>query len=188
MGTFGALVVEDNPELRATLLTVTEAYARPVRGAGSVAEALTLLAEAAPRLVLLDFVLPDGTGLDVLAVLAKQSPPPVVVALSGEAGPTESFQLARAGVRAFLPKPFGLAEMRRAIEEALDEIPDPTEELRGMVGKVPIKELEAEVRRAMVGEALAQSGGSVRGAAKLLGISRQLLQHILKSPEHEGHW
>ncbi len=188
MGTLGALVVEDNPELRATLLAVTEAYAEPVRGVGSVAEAEALLADAAPKLVLLDFVLPDGTGLDVLEILAKQSPPPAVVALSGEAGPKESFQLARAGVRAFLPKPFGLAEVRRVIEEALDEIPDPTEEVRGAVGKVPIKELEAEVRRAMVGEALAQSGGSVRGAAKLLGISRQLLQHILKSPEHEGRW
>lgn len=182
----GALIVEDNPSLARSLAEVLEERDFLVKHGPSVRAAKQALEGWVPQLVILDFMLPDGTGLDVLAALAPLRPQPVVVAISGEAGPEESFQLARAGVRCFLRKPFRLQQVRAAVEEAMDATPDPTVEARAAVGKVAIKDLEAEIRRAMVGEALARSGGSVRGAAALLGISRQLLQHILKSPEHEG--
>jgi DNA-binding NtrC family response regulator len=181
-----ALIVEDNAGLAATLVDIVRQRATLVNHAGSVAEATRWLEDSQPGLVVLDFKLPDGTGLDVLELLAPRSPQPVVVAVSGEATPEESFRLARAGVRCFLRKPFGLDAIRAALDEALDTSPDPMVEVRGAVGHIGIKELEFEVRRAMVSEALAKSGGSVRGAAALLGISRQLLQHILKAPEFEG--
>jgi len=181
-----ALVVEDNAGLATTLAEVVQERAKAVHAVGSLAEATRWLADHQPDLVVLDFKLPDGTGLDVLEVLAPRLPQPVVIAVSGEATPEDSFRLARAGVRCFLRKPFGLDAVRAAVEEALDTSPDPLVEVRGAVGHIGIKELEFEVRRAMVSEALAKSGGSVRGAAALLGISRQLLQHILKTPEFEG--
>jgi DNA-binding NtrC family response regulator len=183
---FDVLVVEDHPGLRATLSEVARETARRVESAGSVREALEHLSVWTPSLVLLDFVLPDGTGLDVLTHTARLAPAPRVVAISGEATPEDSFRLARAGVQCFLHKPFGLERIRAAMSEALESLPDPLPEVRGSVGVIPIKDLEANVRRAMVSEALARSGGSLRGAASLLGISRQTLQHILKSPEHEG--
>lgn len=181
-----ALVVEDNAGLASTLSEVVRERANEVHWASSVAEATEWLASRQPDLVILDFKLPDGTGLDVLHLLGPRSPQPVVIAVSGEATPEDSFRLARAGVRCFLRKPFGLGAVRSALDEALDTSPDPMIEVRGVVGHKGIKELEFEVRRAMVSEALAKSGGSVRGAAALLGISRQLLQHILKTPEFEG--
>jgi len=181
-----ALIVEDNAGLSATLSDVVRERAAEVHWAASVAEATAWLEMKHPDLVVLDFKLPDGTGLDVLQLLAPRSPQPVVVAISGEATPEDSFRLARAGVRCFLRKPFGLEAIRSALDEALDTSPDPIVEVKGVVGHKGIKELEFEVRRAMVSEALAKSGGSVRAAAALLGISRQLLQHILKAPEFEG--
>jgi len=181
-----ALIVEDNAGLASTLSELVQERAERVVCAGSLAEATEWLERHQPHVVVLDFKLPDGTGLDVLNLLAPRSPQPVVVAISGEATPEESFRLARAGVRCFLRKPFGLDAVRAALDEALDTSPDPMVEVRGAVGHIGIKELEFEVRRAMVSEALAKSGGSVRGAAALLGISRQLLQHILKAPEFEG--
>jgi two-component system, response regulator RegA len=48
------------------------------------------------------------------------------------------------------------------------------------VGRVPLHELEAEVRHAMLGEAIARAEGSRRGAARLLSVSRQLMQHMLR--------
>lgn len=181
-----ALIVEDNAGLASTLSDVVRERASAVHWVANVAEATSWLEGHRPSLVVLDFKLPDGTGLDVLRVLAPRSPQPVVVAVSGEATPEESFRLARAGVRCFLRKPFGLEAVRAALDEALDTSPDPLVEVRAVVGHKGIKELEFEVRKAMVCEALAKSGGSVRGAAALLGISRQLLQHILKAPEFDG--
>ena len=183
---FDALVVEDNPGLALTLCQVVQERGRRVERAATVEEALALLSHWTPELIVLDFMLPDGTGMDVLARSSKLSPAPVVIAVSGEASPEDSFQLARAGVCCFLRKPFRLEQIRAALTEALESAPDPMVHIRSFVGKMPIKDLEAGVRRAMVSEALVRSGGSVRAAAQLLGISRQLLQHILKSPEHEG--
>lgn len=57
---------------------------------------------------------------------------------------------------------------------------DLTAVLRATVGARPLAEVEQAARRVMVMEALARTGGSKTAAAKLLQISRQLLQHILR--------
>ncbi|MBK7861855.1 MAG: hypothetical protein IPJ65_25220 [Archangiaceae bacterium] len=64
--------------------------------------------------------------------------------------------------------------------ETLERPPDLTPHLRAAVGHLPLHQLEEQVRQTMVGEALGATQGSRSGAAKLLRISRQLLQHILK--------
>lgn len=195
---FSILVVEDDLALQETLVAVLEGMPWASFGsariagsgrkkqisvrvdrAGSLAEVRAL--EAAPYdLVLLDFVLPDGTGAEVLALLAGRGPLPIVIAISGETGPEEAFLLAQNGVRAFLRKPFGLRALQELVEKSLSDPPDPLPLVRGAVGKKPLKAIEDDVREAMVNEALARTRGSVRAAASLLGISRQMLGHILK--------
>lgn len=65
--------------------------------------------------------------------------------------------------------------------ETLSRPPDLLPALRASAGQMPLHSLESFVRDTLVDEALAKSQGSVRGAAKLLRISRQLLQHILNA-------
>lgn len=52
-------------------------------------------------------------------------------------------------------------------------------QLRTVIGRVPLQEIERWVRETAVTEALGRSRGSIRGAARVLGMSRQRLQHIL---------
>ena len=61
-------------------------------------------------------------------------------------------------------------------DEAYDFLP----RVRGVVGERSLHEVEREVRATMVNEALTRAGGSRREAARLLKVSRQLLQHILR--------
>ncbi len=173
-------VVEDDVELRAALAAALASSADEFRGCGTVREGLALLADWSPDVVLLDLTLPDGSAFDVLAAIRRRKPTPLVVAISGTATPPDAFRLAEAGVRAFLQKPFTMAELRAALERALAEPPDLAPPLRSTVGRHGLREVESEVREELVREALARSGGSRRAAARLLGISRQLLQHILR--------
>lgn len=175
-----ALVVEDDERLRPVLVEALEALGFEVNQAGSVGAATSLLEARVPDLLLLDVALPDGRALDLLTVVERVSPRPSIVAVSGAAGPDESFRLAERGVRAYLVKPIQLEELARAVERALSEPPDLAPHLRSAVGRVPIKEVEATVRSTMVEEALGRGKGSRRAAARVLGISRQLLQHILR--------
>ena len=173
------LVVEDDASLRRTLeRTLSERY-REVRSCGTRAEAEVVLREWSPELLLLDVQLPDGDAFDVLREAARHDPAPTVIAMSGEARSDQSFELAKLGVRVYLPKPLSSEAIDGALEEALSSPPDLSPHVRGVVGHRPIHEVEEEVRETMVQEALARTAGSRRGAARLLSISRQLLQHIL---------
>jgi len=176
-----ALVVEDNPALLKTLERTLAGRGYSVRACGTVAEARRVLREWSPELLVLDVELPDGDAFDVLREASELPAAPVVIAMSGVAGPSESFRLAQLGVRSYLTKPLRLEALELAIDEALHMPPDMTPHVRAQVGHVPVRELERHVRRTMVAEALARAGGSRRGAARLLHVSRQLLQHMLRS-------
>jgi two-component system, response regulator RegA len=175
------LVVEDDPRLARTLRSALAPWASELRCARSVEEACVALVELEPELVVLDFRLPDGDARDVLKQMATSARSAPVVAISAYARPRESFDLAALGVRAFLEKPLDLVALEAAVSAALHTPPDLEVSLRQTVGLVPLREVEAGVRRVMVDEALNRTQGSRRGAARLLTISRQLLQHIVRT-------
>jgi two-component system response regulator RegA len=176
------LVIEDNAALRRTLALALAERAAEIRSAASVGEAEPLVRAWHPDAVVLDFALPDGNAFDVLRVIAETEPMPALVAISGMAGPQESFRLAQLGVRAFVPKPLDLESLERAFDDALNTAPDLAPFVRAAVGHVGVREVEEQVRATMVSEALARSHGSRNRAARMLEVSRQLLQHILKKP------
>jgi DNA-binding NtrC family response regulator len=150
-----------------------------VRTSGSLSEALDAVVVWHPDLLILDFRLPDGDARELLRRMAHNGPVPTTVAMSAFARPQESFELAGLGVRAYLEKPFGKAALDDALVAAL-EAPDLAPQLRDAVGKANLQEVEERVRATMVGEALKRAAGSRRGAARMLGVSRQFLQHVLR--------
>ena len=83
-------------------------------------------------------------------------------------------------MRSFLPKPLNLAKLDAALDDAIAHAPDLRAQVRAAVGQRPIHELEEEIRLTMLNEALARAKGSRRGAAKLLDVSRQVIQHMLR--------
>lgn len=175
-----ALVVEDQPRLQVALRSALEKWAGEVRVAGSVAEATAQLVEFKPQLMLLDVQLPDGSGHAVAKAAHALAALPTIVAVSAAASPAESFALAELGVRRYLQKPIDPAQLDATIQAAIDDAPDLRVAARAAVGRRSIHAVEAEIRAAMVEEALGQSQGSKRGAAKLLDVSRQLVQHMLR--------
>ena len=58
------LVVDDDEATRASLVDLVRAEGCEARGAGSLGEARELLRDDRPSQVLLDLVLPDGSGID----------------------------------------------------------------------------------------------------------------------------
>src|SRR5690606_17093039 len=174
------LVVEDNPRLLATLQHALARRFADVRGCRSVRAVRTLLASRRPELLVVDYALPDGDARTVLDLAEAWGPAPVVIAISAEAGPVETFALAQRGVRAFLPKPLTLAELERAIDRSLTTAPPLQPHVRQLVGHRALAEVTQEVRDVMVDEALAQTNRSRRSAARVLGTSRQLIQYLLR--------
>lgn len=174
------LIVEDDPNLAQSLATLARDWADAVTVAGTIAEARRAILAEPPDIVILDFMLPDGDALDLLETECARLRAPAVVAVSAQAHPADTFRLAQLGVRAFLEKPFSLASLEDALRSAAETSPDITPWVRAAVGSIALRKMEVSVRRAMVDEALGRSDGSKRGAARLLGVSRQFLQHALR--------
>lgn len=174
------LIVEDDPSLRRALTTALAPFARTVSACSNVAAAREKLPTLRPDFLVLDVSLPDGTAFDVLDAVHALAAMPIVVAISGNATADQSFRLAQRGVRAFVPKPLDLALLERTVTEVMAEPPDLIPHLRGAVGHASVLEVERVVRKTMLSEALGRTRGSKSGAARILHVSRQLLQHMVR--------
>ena len=123
------LVVEDDPILRDLL--VEEMKRRPgasvasVRSAASLMEARRLLAQTPPALVLLDVILPDGSGLTLVQELLDRRPEARIVVLSGCPALLDPGLCSLPQLHAVLSKAEGLAPLREAIQALAQEF-DPT--------------------------------------------------------------
>jgi len=173
------MVVDDDLQLLALLERALGAELQ-LQLCKDACSALEALEDHTPDLLLLDLALPDGDGFQVLEQVSQRQPTPLVVVMSGTAAPAESFRLAQLGVHGYLTKPFDLAELREAMAQAASRPLEIAPQLRTLVGQRSIHEVEAEVRSTMLTEALARSSGSRRAAARLLHVSRQLVQHMLR--------
>jgi len=174
------LIVEDNLRLCRALGRALGERFPTVDIVHSVEAARAALGASAPDLILLDFALPDGDAFDVLDAVVARRPAPVVIAMSGQAKPLDTFALAQRGVRAFLDKPITLDTLEAMLRRLADTPPPLAPHVAQTVGHVPLQRLSADVRDAMIDEALARADGSRHEAARVLGISRQLLQYLLK--------
>ncbi len=176
------LVVEDNVAWARALETELSVRGIRVLVADSVEQAVKSLAEH-PSVLLLDYQLPDGTGADVLRSAQDLDFQPVLVAMSAEASAGQAFELGQLGVRAFLQKPTTLENVLEVVRKAQAEAPNIGPWIRASVGHRQLFDAEGEFRRVVLREALGRSGRSKSGAARLLGISRQALQHLVRALE-----
>jgi DNA-binding NarL/FixJ family response regulator len=84
--------------------------------AGTVAEAVPLIRELDPDVVLLDVHLPDGGGEGVIAGVAQERPAVKFLALSVSDAAEDVIGVIRAGARGYVTKTISGAELEDAIE------------------------------------------------------------------------
>lgn len=103
-----AIAIESQPDLTC------------VGVAGTVAEAVDLVQEHHPDVVLMDVRLADGDGVEATSKVKAISPDTRVVVLTAFASPDVMARAASAGACGFLPKETPIGEVIRAIRSASD--------------------------------------------------------------------
>ncbi len=161
-----ALVVAEASSLDERLWGELARRFEHVRRVASTGEARPELGSPEVDLMLIDVDLPRGVALEVMqeALASRRLAP--ALAIGRRARSVDVFRLAQLGVRAYLPKPVEANVFARALDETLESAPDITPQLRMLVGRRPIQEVENVVRETMLREALCLSNGSRRGAAR----------------------
>lgn len=159
------LVVEDDRAFR-------EVLGRTLRSAGFRVVAVVGLSEASgacaanlPDLAVIDLMLADGDGIDVVRMLADRAPACRCVMLSGHATIASAVEAMRAGAVDFRTKPVTGQEIVAALRDALEPLPSETLD---------------QMERAHILGVLQACGGNISETARRLGLHRRTLQRKLQ--------
>ena len=126
MGQRQILVVEDDHNVRELLIDLLGAV-HEVRPASTGAEALAILRVEDLALIVLDYLLPDRTGLEVLAEIKAIRPSLPVIMITGYGFEWLCASAFRLGVREYFAKPFDARDLMHAVRRILSG-PLPTRE------------------------------------------------------------
>ena len=115
------LIADDHALVRAGIRALVEKIKGVVvvGEAGKGSEALELVEELEPDLMLLDVTMPDGGGFEVLAHVTKQFPGIRVIVLTVHDAGEYAIRALREGAAGFLPKSAASTELEQAIQTVI---------------------------------------------------------------------
>jgi DNA-binding NtrC family response regulator len=114
------LLVDDEPAIADWLRIVLEGEGYDVGVAGDSVSALGQMTERAFSLALVDLVLPDGDGLQLLQQLKSKDPSLEVIIMTGHSSISKAVEATKQGAFYFVAKPFDSAEMLTLVSKALE--------------------------------------------------------------------
>lgn len=123
------LIVDDNPAIREFLAEVLTSWGPfevnpcDVDHASGVVEALKLLSSNDFDLVLLDMIMPDGNGLQILEAMKDRESSPTIIILSADDPPDLRKKCMEMGAVAFLRKGDGVETLVREVMTQLETPP-----------------------------------------------------------------
>ncbi|GEM_PF-831733 len=115
-------IVEDNDLTRFTIRSVIETTEHSVSGeAGSFKEAIEKLPESAADILLLDIILPDKSGLEVLKAFRQTNKTTKIIVITALGQKKLDEELFNAGTDYILRKPFSAHGLKRAINKTAEK-------------------------------------------------------------------
>jgi DNA-binding NtrC family response regulator len=114
------MLVDDTEGIRDLVSAILEKEGYETLTIASAAELTASFASAQPDVILLDLVLPDGDGLELLPQLKKQWPDTEVIVLTGFASLDKAVEATKRGAYHFQSKPFETKTLLLSIQRALE--------------------------------------------------------------------
>ncbi|MFO0980273.1 MAG: sigma-54 dependent transcriptional regulator [Planctomycetota bacterium] len=164
MPTARILVVDDEKTIRWSLRERLVADGHDVDEAEDVASATRLLERSQYDLLILDFQLPDGTGIDVLKKAKALDPEQLAIIMTAFATVRNATEAMRLGAYDYLDKPFDLDELALGVAKALETL-----------------SLRREVGRARSQERTSFGVDNILGRASVTEELRALIRKIARS-------
>jgi two-component system, OmpR family, KDP operon response regulator KdpE len=131
------LVVDDEPQILRGLRVILSNAGYRVDSADSKHAALDSVSVRPPDAMVLDLMLPDGSGVDVCREIRRWSELPIVV-LSAIGDEREKVRALDAGADDYVTKPFGTGELLARLRAVLRRVSDGGAEPRVQIGDLTV--------------------------------------------------
>ena len=118
--TWQLLLVEDEPSVREAFALRLGGQGYVVQTAGSGEEALSLLRSFEPDILVLDLVMPNLSGLDVLARVKQTSPNLLVILLTARGTVKDAVEATKLGAFDFVAKSIDMEDLLHALHRATE--------------------------------------------------------------------
>ena len=115
------LIVDDEPRMRTSLERLLKTAGYPSDQAANGEEACRLVSAKHYDLLLLDLMMPDMDGLQVMERVQAQSPTTLIIILTVFASADSAVDCLKRGAYDYLKKPFEIEELTRRVEHALNQ-------------------------------------------------------------------
>lgn len=158
------LIVDDEPFVRMALAEGLRSWNYIPLEAGRIADAMCVLEDSEPSVVLLDIDLPDGSGLDALRTIKKDRPETIVIMITGSVDVPNVVSALRGGAFDFIGKPIRLEELRVTLRNAIE-----------------VKGLREEVKRHRLERSKEFSFSEIIGESESLTSAVQLAKRVAAS-------
>ncbi len=120
MQTESILVVDDDPNLRKTLADILKVKGYETVVAANGAEAIAAAEKGPVTLALIDLMLPDMPGLEVMAHIKAISPLTEAIILTGHASMDSAIEATRQGAYSYLLKPYQMDELLQRVRHGVE--------------------------------------------------------------------
>jgi DNA-binding NtrC family response regulator len=114
------MVVDDTQGIREMLSAILEKEGYETIPKANAAELTAAFSQTQPDIILLDLVLPDGDGLELLPQIKKQWPDTEVIVLTGYASFDKAVEATKRGAYHFQSKPFDTKTLVLTMERAME--------------------------------------------------------------------
>jgi len=114
------LIVDDETSMQEFLQILFEGQGWRVRTAGNVEQALALLAEQLPDVVVTDVKMKGASGLELLKQVKQLDPAVEVIVITAYASDESALEALRLGAYDYVAKPFDVEEMKVVVTRALE--------------------------------------------------------------------
>lgn len=168
------LVVEDEREIADLLVAYVERAGFETERATTVQDAIRMHAQFQPDLMLLDFGLPGGDGLDVLTAVRRRIDTPVIMVTAFDDEVTKLSSL-RIGADDYVVKPFNPSEVVERVRAVLRRTQGASGRRALTVGSLLI-DLDARVVTSRAG------GGDESVRIPLTPTEFEILAHMARQP------
>jgi DNA-binding NtrC family response regulator len=129
------LIIDDEPEVRESLEELLGSQGYALDSASTAEEGMKRLDQGNFDLALVDVNLPDGSGLDVLKSLKRESPDTGVIMITAYDSSQTAFQASKEGAESYVTKPWDNEKLLL--------------EVRNLLDKTRLKEENVQLRRAL---------------------------------------
>lgn len=171
------LIVDDDAHIREGVSDILDVEGYEIAQAGSVAEAVAQVGKSAFEVVLMDYNLTDGTGIDAIKKIRELSADSQILMITGNASLDTAIKAIQESVFDFLTKPVNPDLLKRAISKALKEVRR-EQELRR-------KNKQIEDLSAMKSKFMSMASHDLSNSLMTLQVSFEMLSQSIKPDDEQ---